>query len=99
MDKALFMRRAQNRLYAEARCNGKESYLFDQTEHGNLITDLALGICAMCTVQEDCLLIVNPADSLYDGIAGGIVFKNGKIVERNQTPPQPKLRKLRKMRK
>lgn len=96
MDKALFMRRAQNRLYAEARCLAKPAYLFDQTEHDNLYTDLALSICSMCTVQEDCLIVVNPADSLYDGIAGGIVFKNGKIVDRNETPKTPKLRKLSK---
>ena len=99
MDKALFMRRAQNRLYAEAACVGKPPYLFDVTEYWNLISDLALNMCCICPVKEDCLIVVNPTESYYDGIAGGMIFKNGEIVSREKPLSKPKLRKLRKLSK
>ncbi len=95
-DKERLMRRAQDRLYADAACLGKPPILFDQTEFDSLYTELALQICAKCKVQEDCLLIVNPTNTYFDGIAGGIIFKNGEIVDKSTLPKSPKLRKLSK---
>ena len=94
--KERFMRRAQDRLYAAAACLQSEPHVFDQTEYESLYTELALSICGRCTVQEDCLLVVNPTENLYDGVAGGMVFKNGEVVERHTNPKSPKLRKLSK---
>ena len=39
----------------------------------------ALAICRTCEYQVECLKQVNPAESNYDGIAGGYVWTNGKV--------------------
>jgi hypothetical protein len=90
------LRRAQDRLYAEAACRNKPPYLFEETQYWNLVSDLALNICCICTVKEDCLMVVNPTESYYDGVAGGMIFKNGEIVSREKPVVKPKVRKLRK---
>ena len=38
----------------------------------------ALQVCAPCTVKEWCLAEVRPAESHFDGVAGGVAWINGK---------------------
>jgi hypothetical protein len=37
----------------------------------------ALSICAVCPVPDVCLAVVAPAESFFDGVAGGRVWANG----------------------
>jgi hypothetical protein len=86
-DKALFMRRASIKLIENAACVSQTPYLFDEVEH-NAYSEAAINICGTCTVTEECLLIVNPTNSYFDGVAGGIVFKNGFIVPKDSSKPR-----------
>lgn len=78
-DYTKFKKEAQERLANHAMCNGANPKLFDQIEH-NEYAEAALNHCKVCKVAEECLLIVNPTRTFFDGVAGGIVFKEGKIV-------------------
>ena len=63
-----------------APCRTADSWLFDQT---NL--DLAmpgLAYCARCIYWQECESLVEPQSSHYDGIVGGKVWRNGKILAR-----------------
>ena len=88
-----FKRRASVRLTDNAACAGQTPYLFDEVEH-NRYSEAALNICGTCKVAEECLLIVNPTNSYFDGVAGGIVFKNGVIVPKPQIKPRFRERSL-----
>lgn len=64
----------------DAPCRETDSWLFDQT---NL--DLAmpgLNVCKGCPFWQNCEDLVQPKTSYYDGICGGKVWKNGKILAR-----------------
>lgn len=74
--------RARKKLDREANCKDKPARYFDETDYDSIIAEAALSICSECKVQEECLLVVNPSNSFFDGIAGGIIFKNGQIQEK-----------------
>ncbi|MGW0830804.1 hypothetical protein [Streptomyces prunicolor] len=40
-----------------------------------------LRACARCTVRRDCERIVAPADSWFDGVCGGRLYRSGRVVE------------------
>jgi len=52
---------------------------FDQIEP-NALADEALSYCARCPVKAECVMIVKPHESYFDGICGGIIWKNGRPV-------------------
>jgi hypothetical protein len=62
---------------AKPACEGADPVAFDQTEYQN--TSHGLNICANCPVRAWCLDQVDPAQSFFDGIAGGHVWIGGKI--------------------
>ncbi|MEV0260890.1 WhiB family transcriptional regulator [Streptomyces sp. NPDC050617] len=40
----------------------------------------ALRACAVCSVRRRCLETVAPAESLFDGVSGGRLWRNGREV-------------------
>jgi hypothetical protein len=40
----------------------------------------ALSLCASCPLTQACLERVAPRQSYYDGVAGGLVFRNGECI-------------------
>ena len=49
----------------------------------------ALSICALCPVRLWCLKLVEPASSHYDGIAGGHVWREGKLQDGHTDKEEP----------
>lgn len=62
----------------DAPCRKSDPWLFDQI---NL--DLAqpgLNICKGCPYWIECETLIAPSSSHYDGICGGKVWRNGKVL-------------------
>lgn len=70
------------RLYNEAACLDADPQLFDATIPTTKNAELALGYCKTCPVVAECLTVLKPDRSQYDGIAGNLVWRNGTIQER-----------------
>jgi len=69
------------RFYEEAACKDVPTpAFFDQTNPNDIYAKAALEICSTCKVQAECLIVVNPRESLFDGICAGKVWANGKVV-------------------
>ena len=60
----------------EAKCRGLDPRIFDWPAFNTE----ALQICDTCTVRAWCLDQVRPAQSFYDGVAGGHTWSNGALV-------------------
>lgn len=63
-----------------APCRDADPWLFDQS---NL--DLAqpgLRYCRTCIFWQECESLVEPKTNAYDGIVGGKVWRNGKVLAR-----------------
>lgn len=75
-----FLRPLSEALLA-ARCLGHDPRYWDATEYPQALA--ALAICEPCTVKVECLQTVRPGPSWFDGVAGGIVFRNGYQVRRD----------------
>lgn len=58
---------------AKPSCEDEEPSLFDN----EFTFGMALAICAECPVREWCLNRVDPAGSWFDGVAGGVVWREG----------------------
>lgn len=63
-----------------APCNESDPWLFDQT-HINLAMP-ALGICNFCPFWQECEEWVMPKENHYDGVVGGKVWRNGRVLAR-----------------
>ena len=66
------------RLYDNARCGGM-SALFDSTDPVDYLTG-AEPLCLMCPVRAECLTVVDPANSWYDGTCAGKFYVDGTEV-------------------
>lgn len=75
-------------LYSLAPCIDSEPIYFDQIEH-NALAEEALNHCAVCPVKAECVMIVQPHTSYFDGICGGIIWKNGRPV--GSKAPRPRI--------
>jgi len=73
-----------------AACIGSNPGLFDHTEFPD--ADLALGFCAQCPVTSLCLTVVRPQKSRFDGVAGGVVWRNGYRVRRDNTTREDRMK-------
>jgi len=65
---------------AIAPCRKADPWLFDQNE-----IDLAmpgLNYCRFCPFWIECEEWVNPKSNAYDGVVGGKVWKNGRVLAR-----------------
>jgi hypothetical protein len=75
------------RLNSQAACRSADPTLFD----ANAWTPearVALRYCLECPVQLLCLTVVVTPASFYDGVAGGMVWRNGRPVR----PPRKEKR-------
>ena len=70
---------------ALAACVGANPRLFDQTDV--LRATYALAHCRDCRIPDLCLAVVRPETSHYDGVAGGIVWRNGRVIGRLTAAP------------
>lgn len=64
-------------VYENAGCKNAAPW-FDDFK-GPMVPE-ALATCAACTVRQECLQVVRPTESFFDGVAGGIVWREGKRV-------------------
>jgi WhiB family redox-sensing transcriptional regulator len=49
----------------------------------------ALAMCAACPFVEKCIARVDPYNSLFDGVCGGVLWRNGRATERPAEKPAP----------
>ena len=63
---------------SEAPCREADPWLFDQF---NLdLAQPALNYCSSCIFWTECESLVQPKPNFYDGIVGGKVWRNGRII-------------------
>jgi hypothetical protein len=71
----------RDKFYAEAACRDVPTpAFFDQTNPNDIYALAALDFCRVCTVKLQCVVVMKPRESYFDGICGGKVWSNGKIV-------------------
>jgi len=70
----------RDKFYAEAACKDINPGFFDGTNPNDIYTKAGLNVCESCTVQLECVVIVKPRESYFDGVCGGKVWVNGQIV-------------------
>lgn len=69
-----------NEFVKDAPCRDSDPWLFDQI---NLdLAQPALNICKTCSFWNECEELISPRASYYDGICGGKVWRNGKVLAR-----------------
>lgn len=62
----------------EAPCRNSDPWLFDQ--HQIDLAQPALQICKSCPFWENCDEWVSPRANFFDGVCGGKVWRNGKVL-------------------
>ena len=63
---------------SEAPCREADPWLFDQF---NLdLAQTALNYCSSCIFWTECESLVQPKPNFYDGIVGGKVWRNGRVL-------------------
>lgn len=67
----------------KAACAGSDPALFDHARYPQALA--ALGFCMRCTVRQECLAAVRPGRSFFDGVCGGVVWRNGYRVRPDNT--------------
>jgi|JI10StandDraft_1071094.scaffolds.fasta_scaffold112397_7 hypothetical protein len=72
-----------------AACAEEDPALFDQHRYPEV--ERALSVCSTCGVTEECLTIVRPQRSSFDGVAGGQVWRNGYRVRRDNSTREDRL--------
>ena len=73
-----------------AACVGVEPSVFDHYRYPE--ASLALYYCQKCSIVEDCLTVVRPSKSNFDGVAGGVVWRNGYRVRPDNSTREDRLR-------
>jgi hypothetical protein len=74
-----------------AACRGADPGLFDDTRYPDAL--MALSYCDRCTVIDLCMSIVRPSKSGFDGVAAGIVWRNGYKVRKDNSTRGDKFRR------
>lgn len=77
----------------QAACSGEDSVLFDHYVFPEARE--ALRICGNCLFVQECLMWVRPNKSFYDGVAAGIVWRNGYRVRPDNTTREDRFIRLR----
>jgi len=72
-----------------AACVGVEPSVFDHNRYPE--ASLALHYCQQCSVVEQCLAIVRPSKSNFDGVAGAVVWRNGYRVRPDNSTREDRL--------
>ena len=63
---------------SQAPCREADPWLFDQSNLDLALPGLAY--CSKCPFWIECESLVEPKSSHYDGIVGGKVWRNGRIL-------------------
>ena len=82
-----------NSYLGNAACLGKSPQIFDAFTFPE--ANLAMSICKTCTVVTECFNLVRPNKSFFDGVAGGIVWRNGYRVRENNTTREDRILRIR----
>jgi len=77
----------------QASCSGEDPVLFDHYVFPEARE--ALRICGNCLFVQECLTWVRPNKSFYDGVAAGIVWRNGYRVRPDNTTREDRLIRIR----
>jgi len=77
----------------KAACLGKSPQIFDAFTFPE--ADTAMSICSTCSVVTECFNLVRPNKSFFDGVAGGIVWRNGYRVRANNTTREDRILRIR----
>lgn len=72
---------------APPACEGQDPWFFED----EFAREYALNICKACPVRLWCLNWVNPARMYYDGVAGGHVWSDGKVLAKHSDVTDPVL--------
>jgi hypothetical protein len=78
---------------SSAACSGVEPSIFDA--HTYPAASLALWYCTRCPIVEPCLDAVRPSKSSFDGVAGGVVWRNGYRVRHDNSTREDRIRERR----
>lgn len=73
-----------------AACAGADPRLFDA--HTFPEADEALEFCRGCVVVLECVSWVRPNRSFFDGVCGGMVWRNGYKVRADNSTREDRLR-------
>jgi len=65
-------------------CVGRDPVLFTEAD----TAALAVGLCADCPALAWCLDRVDPARSFFDGVAGGVEWRDGEPILRHPAGPE-----------
>lgn len=74
-----------------AACVGADPALFDGYTYPQ--AHLALTYCERCPVRQQCMDMVRPSKSFFDGVAAGIVWRNGYRVRPDNSTREDRLRR------
>lgn len=75
---------------SDAACIGVEPSVFDHYQFPE--ASLALYYCQRCTIVEQCITTVRPSKSHFDGVAGGVVWRNGYRVRPDNSTREDRLK-------
>jgi hypothetical protein len=76
-----------------AACAGSDPIMFDHYMYPQAIA--ALTICGTCKFTVECVEWVKPNKSFFDGVAGGVVWRNGYRVRPDNTTREDRFIRLR----
>lgn len=77
-----------------AACAGVDPRVFDAHRYPD--ADEGLAYCGGCPIREVCIEVVRPQKSHYDGICGGVVWRNGYRVRPDNSTREDRFILLRK---
>lgn len=77
----------------EAACVGVDPSIFDHYRFPD--AHLGLAFCHGCPVPTHCMEAVRPQKSHFDGIAGGVVWRNGYRVRPDNSTREDRFIRMR----
>lgn len=79
--------------FEEAACSGEDPTVFDHYKFP--AANEALRICANCLHTEKCMEWVRPNKSFFDGVAAGVVWRNGYRVRPDNSTREDRFLRIR----
>ena len=83
-------------LFERAACRTTDPRLFDHYTFPEARP--ALLVCSSCTVAAECMDWVRPSKSFFDGVAAGIVWRNGYRVRSDNSTREDRIIRMRNIR-
>lgn len=74
-----------------AACVGADPMIFDDVTFPH--ASLALTYCERCSITELCMTVVRPSKSHFDGVAAGVVWRNGYRVRPDNSTREDRLKR------